>query len=130
MNGSTGVKSALPLRAALLMAASSSLFGMMAIAIRYASHQQHPFEIAFFRCLFGALFALPLLRVHGLAVEADAGIRAYHGALPQMFALSASPAAERLRLAASAVSSAAELSARVAELLGDHDGRVTKPDRS
>lgn len=66
MNGSTGVKSALPLRAALLMAASSSLFGMMAIAIRYASHQQHPFEIAFFRCLFGALFALPLLRVHGL----------------------------------------------------------------
>jgi drug/metabolite transporter (DMT)-like permease len=58
MNGSTGVKSALPLRAALLMAASSSLFGMMAIAIRYASHHSI-FEIAFFRCLFGALLPCP-----------------------------------------------------------------------
>ena len=37
----------------------------MAISIRFASEQQHPFEIAFFRCLFGALFALPLLRVPG-----------------------------------------------------------------
>ncbi len=50
------------------MAASATLFGLMAIAIRYASKQQHPFEIAFFRCLFGALFALPLLRVHGLEI--------------------------------------------------------------
>lgn len=72
-----------------------------------------------------------LLRVHGLVSEADAGIRAYHGSLPQMVALSTSPGgANRLRLAASAVSSAAELSARVAEVLGDHDGRLTKPDRS
>lgn len=87
----------------------------------HAAHEREELR----RCATAAL-----LHVHGLAVEADAGIRAYHGALPQMFALSASPAAERLRLAASAVSSAAELSARVAELLGDHDGRVTKPDRS
>lgn len=71
-----------------------------------------------------------LLRVHVLVSEADAGIRAYHGSLPQMVALSTSPGANRLRLAASAVSSAAELSARVAEVLGDHDGRLTKPDRS
>ena len=62
------VPSALPLRAALLMAASATLFGMMAVAIRFASKEQHPFEIAFFRCLFGALFALPLLRVHGFEV--------------------------------------------------------------
>lgn len=62
------VPSALPLRAALLMAASATLFGMMAVAIRFASSEQHAFEIAFFRCLFGALFALPLLRVHGFEI--------------------------------------------------------------
>jgi len=60
--------SPLPLRAALLMAASACLFGLMAVSIRYASAQLHPFEIAFFRCLFGALFALPLLRVHGIGI--------------------------------------------------------------
>lgn len=68
VNTPVGVPSALPPRAALLMAASASLFGLMAISIRFASSQQHPFEIAFFRCLFGALFALPLLRVHGLEI--------------------------------------------------------------
>jgi drug/metabolite transporter (DMT)-like permease len=55
----------LPLRAALMMIASACFFGLMAIAIRYASRQQHPFEIAFFRSLFGALFALPLVFVSG-----------------------------------------------------------------
>jgi drug/metabolite transporter (DMT)-like permease len=55
----------LPLRAALMMIASACFFGLMAIAIRYASRQQHPFEIAFFRSLFGALFALPLIYVSG-----------------------------------------------------------------
>ncbi len=68
VNQPLSVPTALPPRAALLMAASASLFGLMAIAIRFASKQQHPFEIAFFRCLFGALFALPLLRVHGLEI--------------------------------------------------------------
>jgi drug/metabolite transporter (DMT)-like permease len=47
--------------ASLLMIASAMLFGMMAITIRYASAELHPFEIAFFRNLFGLLFALPLL---------------------------------------------------------------------
>lgn len=60
--------SPLPLRAALLMAASATLFGVMAISIRYASRQLHPFEIAFFRSFFGALFALPLLYVHGMGL--------------------------------------------------------------
>ena len=68
VNAPTSVPPALPPRAALLMLASASLFGFMAIAIRYASEQQHPFEIGFFRCFFGALFALPLLRVHGLEI--------------------------------------------------------------
>ena len=43
------------------MTLSAVLFGSMAIAIRYASAELHPFEIAFFRSLFGALFALPLV---------------------------------------------------------------------
>jgi len=47
--------------ATVLMMASAVLFGFMAIAIRYASSELHPFEIAFFRNLFGLLFALPLL---------------------------------------------------------------------
>lgn len=68
MNSPISVPSALPPRAALLMAGSATLFGMMAVAIRFASKQQHPFEIAFFRCFFGALFALPLLRVHGIEI--------------------------------------------------------------
>lgn len=52
-------------RAMLLMTASAVIFGFMAITIRYASKQLHPFEIAFFRNLFGFLFALPLLYRHG-----------------------------------------------------------------
>jgi drug/metabolite transporter (DMT)-like permease len=55
----------LPLRAALLMTVSAVFFGCMAICIRLASHQLHAFEIAFFRNVFGALFAAPLLLRHG-----------------------------------------------------------------
>ena len=35
------------------------------MVIRLASETQHPFEIAFFRNLFGLLFTLPLLFKHG-----------------------------------------------------------------
>jgi drug/metabolite transporter (DMT)-like permease len=52
-------------RAVLLMFASACLFGCMAVVIRLASAQLHPFEIAFFRNLFGLMFALPLLLKHG-----------------------------------------------------------------
>ena len=55
-------------RPALLMTLSAVLFGAMAITIRYASAQLHPFQIAFFRCLFGALFTLPLVWRRGLDV--------------------------------------------------------------
>lgn len=48
-------------RAAALMVASACCFGSMAIVIRLASRQLHPFEIAFFRNVFGLLFTLPLL---------------------------------------------------------------------
>jgi drug/metabolite transporter (DMT)-like permease len=47
--------------ATLLMLSSAVMFGLMAITIRYASDELHPFEIAFFRNLFGLMFALPLL---------------------------------------------------------------------
>jgi drug/metabolite transporter (DMT)-like permease len=50
------------------MTLSAVLFGTMAITIRYASAQLHPFEIAFFRSLFGALFTLPLVLRHGAEV--------------------------------------------------------------
>ena len=47
------------------MTFSAVLFGLMAVCIRLASRQQHAFEIAFFRNLFGLLFTLPLLWRHG-----------------------------------------------------------------
>lgn len=52
-------------RAVLLMAASTVLFGCMAVCIRLASSQLHAFEIAFFRNFFGFVFVLPLLFRHG-----------------------------------------------------------------
>ncbi|HEY3519873.1 MAG TPA: DMT family transporter [Rhodanobacteraceae bacterium] len=48
-------------RATLLMVGSACCFGAMAIMIRLASAQLHPFEIAFFRNVFGLLFTLPLI---------------------------------------------------------------------
>jgi drug/metabolite transporter (DMT)-like permease len=50
------------------MTLSAVLFGTMAITIRYASAQLHPFEIAFFRSLFGALFTLPFVYRGGIDV--------------------------------------------------------------
>ena len=47
------------------MAGSTVFFGTMAVCIRLASAQLHPFEIAFFRNLFGFVFTLPLLYRHG-----------------------------------------------------------------
>jgi drug/metabolite transporter (DMT)-like permease len=52
-------------RAVLLMAASTVIFGCMAVCIRLASAQLHPFEIAFFRNFFGFVFILPMLLRHG-----------------------------------------------------------------
>jgi drug/metabolite transporter (DMT)-like permease len=55
-------------RAVGLMVASTVLFGIMAACIRLASSQLHPFEIAFFRNVFGFAFALPLLARHGIGI--------------------------------------------------------------
>ncbi len=48
------------------MTASALLFGLMVICIRLAAISLHPFEIAFFRNVFGLTFALPLLWGTGL----------------------------------------------------------------
>lgn len=50
------------------MVTSTVLFGFMAVCIRLASSQLHPFEIAFFRNLFGFVFTLPLLLRHGWGI--------------------------------------------------------------
>lgn len=52
-------------RAALLMLGSTGFFALMVIAIRLASETLHTFEVAFFRCFFGLIAALPLLLRHG-----------------------------------------------------------------
>ena len=50
-----------PLRAALLMLASTLAFGMMAICIRLASITEPTWEVAFFRNFFGFVSLLPVL---------------------------------------------------------------------
>ena len=48
-----------------MMIASACCFGTMAVVVRLVSAHLHPFEIAFFRSFFGALFACFLLRGRG-----------------------------------------------------------------
>lgn len=52
-------------RAVWMMLGSTVMFGSMAVMIRLAATDLHTFEIAFFRNLFGFVFALPLLFRHG-----------------------------------------------------------------
>ena len=59
------------------MAVSTVFFGLMAVWIRLASKQLHPFEIAFFRNLFGLVFALPLLVKHGPSLLRTDKLRFY-----------------------------------------------------
>ena len=47
------------------MIASTVLFAMMHVMIRYLSDQLHPFQIAFFRNLFGLMVFLPIIWRHG-----------------------------------------------------------------
>jgi drug/metabolite transporter (DMT)-like permease len=56
-----------PVRAALLMTAQALIFAGMSAVIRYSTQNLHPFEVAFFRCLFGLVFMLPWLWRAGLA---------------------------------------------------------------
>jgi drug/metabolite transporter (DMT)-like permease len=55
-----------PFRAALLMLLANLAVASMTAGIRLASSELHPFEIAFFRNLFGFAFVLPFLVRAGL----------------------------------------------------------------
>jgi drug/metabolite transporter (DMT)-like permease len=56
-----------PTRAALLMIAQAVIFAGMTALIRYAAQNLHPFEVSFFRGLFGLVFLLPWLWRAGAA---------------------------------------------------------------
>lgn len=61
MNPAPALPVATPLRAALLMLGSTLAFGLMAIAIRYATRYVPTQEVAFFRNAFGLLALMPML---------------------------------------------------------------------
>ena len=54
------------LRGALLMAAAAACYAILHGSVRYVSSELHPFEITFFRNLFGLIVLLPWFVVHGL----------------------------------------------------------------
>src|SRR5437762_9469045 len=54
-------------RAALWILLSGICSVMMNVLIRIAAQEMHPFEVAFFRCLFGLLFVLPWVVKGGAA---------------------------------------------------------------
>ena len=54
-----------PARGMLLMLGATVGFASMHAVIRIASTEQHPFEVAFFRNLFGLLFLAPFFMRHG-----------------------------------------------------------------
>lgn len=64
-------------RGVALMLGSVASFGLMAITIRLASAQMHPFEIAFFRNLFGLMFTVPLIVHAGLGMLRTRRLRLY-----------------------------------------------------
>lgn len=64
-------------RGVALMLGSVLCFALMAISIRMASAQLHPFQIAFFRNLFGLLFILPLVWHAGLSLLRTDKLRLY-----------------------------------------------------
>ncbi|WP_311195442.1 DMT family transporter [Xanthomonas indica] len=66
-----------PLRAALLMLASTMAFGLMVVAIRLASAHLSTLQIAFFRNLFGLLFLLPMLLRPGRPLPRTAQLPRY-----------------------------------------------------
>ncbi len=55
-----------PVRGALWMTLASGSFSVMTALIRPAAHEVHPFEIVFFRNLFGLLLLSPLIFRQGL----------------------------------------------------------------
>ena len=54
------------LRGALLMAAAAACYAILHGSVRYISSEIHPFEITFFRNLFGFIVLLPWFVIYGL----------------------------------------------------------------
>lgn len=54
-------------RGALLVTAAACVFAVMSALIRLGSEELHPFQLAFFRNLFGLLIILPWLQKSGIA---------------------------------------------------------------
>jgi drug/metabolite transporter (DMT)-like permease len=54
------------LHGALLMAAAAACYAILHGSVRYISSEIHPFEITFFRNLFGFIVLLPWFVMHGL----------------------------------------------------------------
>ncbi|HUF86660.1 MAG TPA: DMT family transporter [Thermohalobaculum sp.] len=71
------------LRGILMMCAASVLFSVMHVLVRYASRELPPFEIAFFRNLFGVVIFIPLLVSGGLGFlrTSRIGLHAVRGLL-------------------------------------------------
>ena len=64
-----------PTRGMLLLLGATIGFASMHAVIRIASSEQHPFEVAFFRNLFGLVFIAPFLLRHGFGASARASFR-------------------------------------------------------
>lgn len=63
---STGNKPYQNLRGMALMLLASFLFGVEFALLRHTTELMHPFEVSFFRNIFGLLFMLPWVFYHGL----------------------------------------------------------------
>ncbi len=94
-------------RGALYMVAAAVFFSVMIAAIRHISTQMHPFEIVFFRNLFGFIVIVPiLLRGGGLSFLRTSRIKLYlfraalagSSMLMWFYALSVTPLAEAVSL--------------------------------
>lgn len=95
-----------PLRGALFMCGAAVAFSVMAGLIRLAAADLHPFQVVFFRNLFGLLIMLPWLMRAGLRVLATEHMGLYiwrtvfgiFAMLAWFWALTAMPLAEAVSL--------------------------------
>lgn len=95
-----------PLRAALWMVLACFIFSILNAFIRQSASYMHPFEVAFFRNLFGLVFMLPWLLRVGLSGLHTARVKLYFwrtlvglcSMLTWFFALSLLPFAQAIAL--------------------------------
>jgi drug/metabolite transporter (DMT)-like permease len=66
-----------PLAGALMMALAAAAFSVMHAAIRHVSTEMHPFEIAFFRVVFGFVALAPIFLRDGWAPLKTANVKLF-----------------------------------------------------